>query len=227
MTETSNIFVPNKRTLRISRLGDKDLHELGWVSPDGRDMPSARHHVDSDRWLVIFPLANMMTPVIGSGRTLREAYRLACRQRRLLSRPPESLVRSRARAMRYAWSQRQRAMRYGKTIARQLLLIAELRQQIEDARREASPLNQRIGELMLENNRLRHEVDYFRRQRGLPTYDELKVFARPRPAEPLREARQIGGVRIHAELLPAGVTVDDIIAAIEVLPASTPVQETA
>lgn len=225
MTETSNIFVPNKRTLRISRLGDKDLHELGWVSPDGRDMPSARHHVDSDRWLVIFPLTNM-TPVIGSGRTIRDAYRLACRQQRLLSRPPEHLVRSRARAMRYAWSQRQRAMRYGKTIARQLLLIAELRQQIEDARREASPLNQRIGELMLENNRLRHEVDYFRRQRGLPTYDELKVFAKPRPPEPVREPRQIGSVRIHAALLPPGVTVEDIISAIEVLPASTPKEPT-
>ena len=118
MTETSNIFVPNKRTLRISRLGDKDLHELGWVSPDGRDMPSARHHVDSDRWLVIFPLTNM-TPVVGSGRTIRDAYRLACRQQRLLRRTPERMARSRARALRAAWGYRQRASSYAETINRQ------------------------------------------------------------------------------------------------------------
>lgn len=260
MSKKTNI--PNKRTLRVSKVGDKELREMGWVSPDNRDMPSIRHHADLDHWIVLFPLLHGFVP-LGSASTIREAYREAYRQYRLMRRKPERMARGRSNALRAAWRYRQRARRYADTVNQQSAQIRALREtlerqkqtienllrdnaglnammegrdlyerslimQLDEAKQQIAKLNQTIGELKLAHNRLQHEADYFRRRQGLPTSEDLKavgnrpVYPLRSQSEPMPEERVMGDIRIHAALLPPGVSLDAVIAAIEVLPATAP-----
>lgn len=142
---------PNRINTRVSRLGDKDLREIGWVAPDGRDLLHVQHHADSCYWRVVFPLVDGRVP-LGSAPTLRAAYREAYRQHRLLRRTPERVARSRANALRTAWKYRQRARRYAETVNR---LTRELK--TANAVRESQA--RIIGELKVEEQRLRAVSD--------------------------------------------------------------------
>jgi len=158
MPEKSTIFVPNKRNVRVSKLGDKDLRELGWVAPDGSALLHVQHHVDSCYWRAVFPLVDGRVP-LGSGPTLRAAYREAYRQHRLLRRAPERVARSRATALRTAWKYRQQARRYAETVNR---LTRELRaaNALNEARRERDQKDTTslLGALAYEGS-LREQLD--------------------------------------------------------------------
>lgn len=277
----------NKRTLRVSKLGDKDLRELGWLAPDNQQIISVRHHADTNRWQVILPyeMGGAYLPIVGSADTLRDAYRRAERARRIQRHEPDRLLRhidrqhQRLRAERRArralqrqydilaaehTHQTQRAEDTVRRLSNELLrqsnaddrvtaqlmgrsqLEQSLRDQLDAARdqlmreqaqasdilelhlKKYTALQAAHTDLQLANNRLRRDVDYWQRKHNLPTSDDLKVVG-SRPVYPLRSQSQpeppvheMTAIRIHAALLPPGVSLADVIAAVEVLPAPEP-----
>jgi len=145
----------NKRNLRVVKFGDAEMREIGWVRPDGSALLHVQHHANSCYWRVVFPVADGLVPV-GSGLTLRDAYREACRQRRLLRRAPERMARSRANALRTAWEYRQQARRYAETINRLGALHAEalarerdLKEHLAAAERKLAAAENQVTQAML------------------------------------------------------------------------------
>lgn len=264
--KNSNIFRPNTRNLRVSKIGDKDLQETAWIDPHGDTLLHLRVHSDwGGRRVVLFPLLHHQSTPLGSGSSIRVAYRKAYRQYRLLRRDPARMARSRANALRAAWKYRQRARRYADTVnalTRELKVSNELREsqariigetraeaqryasictgrdeyensllrQLEEAKDALSKTRSELADLRREYSRLQHNEDYYRRRLGLPTSDDLKVvIGRPfypfrSQSEPEPETLEVTGFRIHAALLPKGVSLEDVVAAIEVLPAPAPAQ---
>jgi|GEM_PF-3178344 len=258
--KNSNIFRPNTRNLRVSKIGDKDLQETAWIDPSGNTLLHMRIHSDwGGRWVVIFPLLHLQsTPVGSSSKSIRAAYREAYRQYRLLRRNPETAARLRSVALRSWWRQRQRigeltrklkvsedlresqariigetraeAQRYASICTGRDEYENSLLRQLEEAKDALSKTRSELADLRREYSRLQHNEDYYRRRLGLPTSDDLKVvIGRPfypfrSQSEPEPETLEVTGVRIHAALLPKGVSLEDVVAAIEVLPAPAPAQ---
>lgn len=149
-------FRANSSTLRVSLLGGEEtLREIGKLDADGKTLLSIRHHVDTDRWQVSLPFVpgGAYLPVVGSASSLRDAYRLAERQRRVQRHQPDRLLRQRERIIRALRAQRTAALERERALKDRL---AEIEHQIAAA--ENHTTQAMIGALKCEGS-LREQLD--------------------------------------------------------------------
>ena len=128
---------PNTVNRRMTKIGDSTKFAAAWTDADGNALASIEVGPLHGVAQIVGPQGTRHYGLVvgGAGFTLRRAYRAAWREMRVSAYNVRTLLRQRARLLRFARKVYDRMKRFEGTVERANARIADLEKQLDEARR--------------------------------------------------------------------------------------------